>query len=157
MSISRKLSATGVLLLAIVSLAAAIVRLNVQREIITGGYAAHADVDLTLTTLLYWSMLESGLALIASCLPIIQQLLRHTDFRSALSSARIRASFDNLRSRSKSSAYSGSTNPGPAGLYTNIGDTNPSKDNVGYPRDKYEREYHQRSNSVQLRSWGSHV
>ncbi|GKZ19961.1 hypothetical protein AbraIFM66951_002790 [Aspergillus brasiliensis] len=72
MRLGRKLAATGVLLLATISLAAAVVRLIVQGQITNGGYAAHTDVDQTLTILLYWSMIESGLALIASCLPTMR-------------------------------------------------------------------------------------
>ncbi|KAJ5539551.1 hypothetical protein N7513_007883 [Penicillium frequentans] len=45
MKFGRKVAATGVLLLATISLAAAIVRLMVQEQITNGGYAAHTDVD----------------------------------------------------------------------------------------------------------------
>ncbi|PWY66360.1 hypothetical protein BO94DRAFT_579703 [Aspergillus sclerotioniger CBS 115572] len=72
MKFERKVAATSVLLLATISLAAAVVRLIVQGQISNGGYAAHTDVDQTLTILLYWSMIESGLALIASCLPTMR-------------------------------------------------------------------------------------
>ncbi|RAL03701.1 uncharacterized protein BO80DRAFT_349179 [Aspergillus ibericus CBS 121593] len=82
MKFGRKLAATGVLLLATISLAAAVVRLIVQGQITNGGYAAHTDVDQTLTILLYWSMIESGLALIASCLPTMRL---HTAWKKALS------------------------------------------------------------------------
>ncbi|PYI02385.1 hypothetical protein BO78DRAFT_377122 [Aspergillus sclerotiicarbonarius CBS 121057] len=82
MKFGRKLAATGVLLLATISLAAAVVRLIVQGQITNGGYAAHTDVDQTLTILLYWSMIESGLALFASCLPTMRL---HTAWKKAMS------------------------------------------------------------------------
>ncbi|MCJ1275037.1 hypothetical protein MMC21_002837 [Puttea exsequens] len=88
MSVSKKLSITGILSLAAMSLAAAIVRLIVQEQISNGGYAAHTDVNLTLTILLYWSMLESGLALIAACLPTLHYLVSRSFISPAVNSMR---------------------------------------------------------------------
>ncbi|KAE8163761.1 hypothetical protein BDV40DRAFT_132132 [Aspergillus tamarii] len=88
MKLGRKMAATGVLLLATISLAAAVVRLLVQEQITNGGYAAHTDVDQTLTILLYWSMIETGLALVASCLPTMRL---HAALSSAISALRSRS------------------------------------------------------------------
>lgn len=88
MNFGRKMAATGVLLLATISLAAAVVRLLVQEQITNGGYAAHTDVDQTLTILLYWSMIETGLALVASCLPTMRL---HAALSSTISAVRSRS------------------------------------------------------------------
>lgn len=101
MRTSKKLSITGILSLAAVSLAPAIVRLLVQEQISNGGYAAHTDVNLTLTLLLYWSMLESGLALIAACLPTLHNLVSHSFIHPAVNS--VRRLLSSTHSPSKSS------------------------------------------------------
>ncbi|KAL1961996.1 hypothetical protein VTN77DRAFT_687 [Rasamsonia byssochlamydoides] len=87
MKMTQKLAVTAILLLAAVSLAAAVVRLIVQLQISNGGYAAHTNVDLTLTILLFWSMIESGLALIASCLPTLRIMVAQASLSASLKSA----------------------------------------------------------------------
>ncbi|KAL8950966.1 MAG: hypothetical protein Q9222_003027 [Ikaeria aurantiellina] len=99
---SRKASVTGVMMLAAVSLVAAIVRLIVQEQISHGGYAAHTDVNLTLTILLYWSMVESGLALIAACLPVLHVFVARWSLHTTLSRVRSAMRIDSLRSQSSS-------------------------------------------------------
>ncbi|KAF2656067.1 hypothetical protein K491DRAFT_778331 [Lophiostoma macrostomum CBS 122681] len=84
----RKHGVTTIFLLAVCSLAAAVVRLIIQLQISNDGYAAHTNVNLTLSTNLYWCMVESGIALIASCLPILRVLVQSTSFSSAFSSLR---------------------------------------------------------------------
>lgn len=84
------------------------VRLIIQIQIANGGYAAHTDpnrkiyiyilssntfmlmlpVAVTLTSLLYWSMLESGLALIACSLPTLHNLFSHSFIHPAVDSMR---------------------------------------------------------------------
>lgn len=105
MSRSRKISITGIFLLSAMSLAAAIVRLIVQEQISNGGYAAHTDVNLTLTILLYWSMLESGLALIAACLPTLHHLVSKSFIHPAVHS--VRRLLSSTQSSSKSSDHLG--------------------------------------------------
>ncbi|KAI9646006.1 hypothetical protein NHQ30_005444 [Ciborinia camelliae] len=101
---SQKLYITGIFFLAAGSLVAAIIRLMVQLEISNGGYAAHTDVDLTLTILLYYSGLESGLALIAACLPTLHYIIARPPFRHPLSSLGSLLGLDSLRSRFTSSS-----------------------------------------------------
>ncbi|TGO09882.1 hypothetical protein BTUL_0151g00240 [Botrytis tulipae] len=103
---SQKLYITGVFFLAAGSLVAAIVRLMVQLEISNGGYAAHTDVDLTLTILLYYSGLESGLALIAACLPTLHYFIARPPVQNLLSSVGSLLGLDSLRSRFTSSSQS---------------------------------------------------
>ena len=70
-----------------------------------GGYAARTNADrenhpsfvlknntdntqVTLGDLIYWSMIESGLALIAACLPTLHHLLTRSPIKSFISSIR---------------------------------------------------------------------
>ncbi|EDO04749.1 predicted protein [Sclerotinia sclerotiorum 1980 UF-70] len=101
---SQKLYITGIFFLAAGSLVAAIIRLKVQLEISDGGYAAHTDVDLTLTILLYYSSLESGVALIAACLPTLHYLIARPPFRNPFSSVVSLLGINSLRSRGTSSS-----------------------------------------------------
>ncbi|KAF2114302.1 hypothetical protein BDV96DRAFT_600288 [Lophiotrema nucula] len=87
-SVARKLAVIAVFMLAGASLAAAVVRLIIQIQISHGGYSAHTNVNLTLTTNLYWCIIESGIALIASCLPTLRVLFRITTISSAYNSLR---------------------------------------------------------------------
>ncbi|CAG8958209.1 hypothetical protein HYFRA_00000562 [Hymenoscyphus fraxineus] len=96
MKTSKKAYVTGILMLAAVSLAAAVVRLIIETEILNGGYAAHTDVNLTLTNLLYWTMIESGLALISACLPTLHYFAARSTIR--VGSIRSLLHLDSLRS-----------------------------------------------------------
>lgn len=51
-----------------------------------------------MTTLLYWSMIEAGLAIIACCLPTLQSLLPKDGVQSMIAGLRSMASFRPLRS-----------------------------------------------------------
>ncbi|CAF9907949.1 MAG: hypothetical protein HETSPECPRED_007945 [Heterodermia speciosa] len=82
MSISKKISITSIFLLAAVSLIAAIVRLVLKVEISHNGYGSRSDVNLTLSTVLYWSIIESGLALIAASLPTLHSLVARFSLRA---------------------------------------------------------------------------
>ncbi|KAL5118938.1 hypothetical protein ACEQ8H_003067 [Pleosporales sp. CAS-2024a] len=75
MTHKRKLMVSGILLLGAMAVAASIVRLIVYVKALAL-LTALADVDekLVVTLGLYWSLLESGLALIAACLPTLSSL-----------------------------------------------------------------------------------
>ncbi|KAF2115243.1 hypothetical protein BDV96DRAFT_646257 [Lophiotrema nucula] len=75
MTTQRKVMVSGILLLAAMAVAASIARLVVYVKAITL-LTAGSDVDekLVVTLGLYWSLLESGLALIAACLPTLSSL-----------------------------------------------------------------------------------
>ncbi|MCJ1308627.1 hypothetical protein MMC25_002280 [Agyrium rufum] len=88
MSIIRRLGIVGVMSMAALSLAAAIIRLIVQLEITGHGYFATADVNLTLTILLYWSLLESSIGLVASCLPTLHAMTKRHAIDHTISSLR---------------------------------------------------------------------
>lgn len=52
--------------------------------------------------LLYWSMIESGLALIAACLPTLRYLVTRASIRSSISSARTVIKLDSKISQNQS-------------------------------------------------------
>ncbi|KAI4121453.1 MAG: hypothetical protein LQ338_006351 [Usnochroma carphineum] len=74
MSTSRKIAVTGIFLLGAVAIAASVVRMVQFVRVIQVGFDPHADEDLSLTANLYWSMVESGLGLMAVCLPTFRAL-----------------------------------------------------------------------------------
>ncbi|KAM0164188.1 hypothetical protein ACHAQE_002968 [Botrytis cinerea] len=53
------------------AIAASIVRLAVIMAITSRGFDYTEDEDLTVGTALYWGMIETGLALVAACLPTV--------------------------------------------------------------------------------------
>jgi hypothetical protein len=54
----------------------------------------------TLTTLLYWSMIETGLALIAACLPTLHYIVARSSIKAMLSSVRSAIGLNSAGSRS---------------------------------------------------------
>ncbi|KAL8671454.1 MAG: hypothetical protein Q9168_004042 [Polycauliona sp. 1 TL-2023] len=60
------------------------------------GFDPHADEDLSLTANLYWSMVESGLGLVAVCLPTFRALFGKSSLDAMVH--RFRSTFS-LRSR----------------------------------------------------------
>ena len=57
------------------------------------------DVQVTLTILLYWSMIESGLAVIAACLPTLHKFVSTSSIKLTLSRARSFVTFSSDRSQ----------------------------------------------------------
>lgn len=55
---------------------------------------------VTITTILYWSMIEAGLAIIASCLPTLQALFVKGSLQSMVASIRSMISLQSIRSHS---------------------------------------------------------
>lgn len=83
---------------------------NVQ--IVNAGLAKKTDVNMGLTTLMYWSMVEAGLSLIAANLPSVYSLFsQNASLQSTFSSLRSKLalrsfrSTDKLRSSSKDNSY----------------------------------------------------
>ncbi len=69
-------------------------------------------VQVTVSTILYWSMIEAGLAIIAACLPTLQFLIRKVSLDSVVSSVRSALSLHSMRSQQPESR--------PMGPYTSI-------------------------------------
>ncbi|KAI0169962.1 hypothetical protein GGR52DRAFT_592591 [Hypoxylon sp. FL1284] len=76
MSTGKKLAVTGVFLFGLTSLAASAARMAIYLIVLYKGYSAGYDINLTASTMLWWSMLEISLAAIAACLPTLSFLLR---------------------------------------------------------------------------------
>ncbi|MCJ1369192.1 hypothetical protein MMC20_000401 [Loxospora ochrophaea] len=98
MPLWRKLSVTGIMMLAAISIGASITRLVVVIEIDNGGYGGQTDPDFTVSTALYWSMVEGGLALAAACLPTLHYLFGRKAMKSAISTLRSAIALNTLRS-----------------------------------------------------------
>ncbi|KAF7932852.1 uncharacterized protein EAE98_004151 [Botrytis deweyae] len=96
MSTGRKVAVLAVFGLGSIALVASIVRLALFVNItgIASGKIKdpNADNDLLTTRSLFWSMLESGLALVACCLPSLNSLAGLPAFRSMIDSLRSIAS-----------------------------------------------------------------
>ena len=56
------------------AVAASIVRMKYFLDVIKDGFNPHDDEDLAITRNLYWCMVESGLGLLAVCLPTLRSL-----------------------------------------------------------------------------------
>ena len=94
------------------SLCAAIVRMVFNVQIVNAGLAKKTDVNIGLTTLMYWSMVEAGLLPIAANLPSVCSLFSQSaSLQSTFSSLRSKftlrsfRSTDKLRGSSKDKAY----------------------------------------------------
>ncbi|KAL8982597.1 MAG: hypothetical protein Q9205_002945, partial [Flavoplaca limonia] len=112
MSRTKRLTVVGVLLLGAMSFCAAIVRMVFNIQIVNAGLAKKTDVNMGLTTLMYWSMVEAGLSLIAANLPSVYSLFSHSAYlQSTFSSLRSKLalrsfrSTDRLRGSSKEKPY----------------------------------------------------
>lgn len=71
--------------------------------------------QVTVTTILYWSMIEAGLAIIAACLPNLRFLVSKVSLDSVVNSVRSALSLDSLHSQRSRRFVSHSD-----GSYTNI-------------------------------------
>ncbi|KAL8879049.1 MAG: hypothetical protein Q9198_003263 [Flavoplaca austrocitrina] len=94
------------------SFCAAIVRMFFNIQIVNAGLAKKTDVNMGLTTLMYWSMVEAGLSLIAANLPSVysvfsQSASLQSTFSSLRSKLALRSfrSTDRLRGSSKEKPY----------------------------------------------------
>jgi hypothetical protein len=79
MSTGRKIAVIGIFSLGALTIAASITRMIVFIQAVQQlkkDFKSSGDNDLITTAGLYWSMIESGLGLLAACLPTIYHLLR---------------------------------------------------------------------------------
>ena len=97
------------------SIIAAIIKVVVSFEITNAGLNSNVDPDrlfpyflimssayyilVTVSTILYWSMIEAGLAIIAVCLPTLQFLARKASIDSMLHSLRSAFSLKSMLSQ----------------------------------------------------------
>ncbi|KAK3389692.1 plasma membrane protein Pth11-like protein [Podospora didyma] len=88
MSTANKLTAIAIFLLGSATIVASILRLVMQVQIVTVGFAPDADPILTSTQFLYWGMIECGVGIFATCLPVFQVLFRKLPWASLVQSVR---------------------------------------------------------------------
>ncbi|KAJ2988552.1 hypothetical protein NUW58_g3914 [Xylaria curta] len=81
MSKYRKVAITTVFLIGLTSIAASAARAAIYLTVLYAGYGAGYDINQTVTTLLWWSMLEVSLAAIAACLPTLSLLAKDARLR----------------------------------------------------------------------------
>ncbi|MCJ1440998.1 MAG: hypothetical protein MMC23_001484 [Stictis urceolatum] len=111
MSKTRKIAVTGTILLGAAAVGALVARLVLYVEVLRGIAAGvQRNKNLDITTPLWWSMLEVGLALIAACLPTLTYLFRGLSLQLVVHSIRSVFSLRLLRP-SQSIGQSGWTEP----------------------------------------------
>ncbi|MCJ1396026.1 hypothetical protein MMC18_008913 [Xylographa bjoerkii] len=74
--LGRKIGISCVFLLGLVAVAASVTRLAVVTRNYLDGFDPSLDEDLMITEILWWTMVEVGLGLIATCLPTLRFLFK---------------------------------------------------------------------------------
>ncbi|QKX62288.1 uncharacterized protein TRUGW13939_09447 [Talaromyces rugulosus] len=92
----KKLAVTGILLIGSISVIASIIKIIISFQISGGGYRANVDPNLTVGTILYWCMIEAGLANIASNLPLFRGLFDNISLATIIRSVRSTISLDSM-------------------------------------------------------------
>jgi hypothetical protein len=64
--------------------AASIARMIIFLIVSNGSFDSNYDLNQTKRAMFYWSMVEEGLGLISSCLPVLSPLLRRIEFPRTL-------------------------------------------------------------------------
>ncbi|PFH57201.1 hypothetical protein XA68_15381 [Ophiocordyceps unilateralis] len=118
MSTQKKIATSAVFLLGIVAIAASLTRLIMTVQVIQHGFDADADVILTMTSYLYWGMVECALGVVAACLPSLAILGKGFSLQSAWASvfrrwSRRRADASAVRSSDQEYKSQGSFRPLP--------------------------------------------
>ncbi|MCJ1260610.1 hypothetical protein MMC22_000472 [Lobaria immixta] len=88
MAMRRKLIVIGILATGAVSIVASIIKVIITFEIENENLSSNVDADLTISTILYWSLIEGGLAIIAACLPTLRCVIRKISLSSIVHSVR---------------------------------------------------------------------
>jgi len=88
MAPERKLAVLAVFGLGAIAVAASIIRLIIFYHAKEVAFKTGVDNDLLLTQILFWSFVESALALMASCLPVTHSLFRKSSIESVIRSIR---------------------------------------------------------------------
>ncbi|CAD6576753.1 MAG: hypothetical protein ASARMPRED_007869 [Alectoria sarmentosa] len=99
----KKIAVTGIMMLGAASLAASIARLVLYLQTQQAAIQEiPVDFDESITLIMYWSTIETGLALIAACLPTLSYLFNGVSLQSAVNSVRSALSLGSVRSTRKS-------------------------------------------------------
>ncbi|KAI0417809.1 hypothetical protein F5X98DRAFT_133902 [Xylaria grammica] len=84
---TKKVAAAAVFLLGSVSIVASLLRLINLAPIVSNGFQPHVDQLLVVTQYFYWGVVESGVGIIAVCLPTLQFLIRDVSWEPTLRAA----------------------------------------------------------------------
>ncbi|QSZ30119.1 hypothetical protein DSL72_004639 [Monilinia vaccinii-corymbosi] len=97
LTIARKIGILAVFSLGALTIAASIVRMIVFTKATAVNYDPHADFEFICTSGLYWSLIESGLGIIAACLPVQYGLLSTQGVQSIVASLQSAISLRSMR------------------------------------------------------------
>ncbi|RWA08690.1 hypothetical protein EKO27_g6426 [Xylaria grammica] len=114
LSLARKAAITGIFLLGAVAVGAAAARLAIFVSQVKRSLDPTLDENQSVSTVMYWSMIEAGLSLIAACLPTTQHLFHGISLASVVASVRSAISLSSLTGTQNSG---GSRNRPAANLY----------------------------------------
>ncbi|KAI1752989.1 hypothetical protein F4782DRAFT_530103 [Xylaria castorea] len=102
LSRAKKISVVGVFLLGSVSIVASLLRLINLARLVSQGFSADVDGLLVVTQYLYWGLVESGVGIVAACLPTLQFLIRKHSWEPTLRATRNMFSFKSRSDWSRS-------------------------------------------------------
>lgn len=110
LTLGRKIVITAIFLLGGVAIGAAAARLGIFVTQIKYSLDPTIDENKSVSTVMYWSMIEAGLSLIAACLPTTHHLLRGRYISSVVASVRSAISMPSLTRSQGSGGSRGSRN-----------------------------------------------
>ncbi|KAI0381264.1 hypothetical protein F5Y04DRAFT_288906 [Hypomontagnella monticulosa] len=95
LSTTKKIAITGVFLLGAISVAVSLLRLILTERLLRFGFDPHTDAILLITSIQYWGMVESGVAVVAACLPTLWILVKGWSWDPITKAAKDLADFSN--------------------------------------------------------------
>ncbi|KAI1747284.1 hypothetical protein F4782DRAFT_521660 [Xylaria castorea] len=106
LKLTKKIAVTAVFLLGAVTVAVSLLRLVMTARLLVFGFDPDTDAILLITSIQYWGLVESGVAVFAACLPTLWILMKGWSWGPVATVARNLADFSNSslqRLRSKGS------------------------------------------------------
>ncbi|KAG4029788.1 hypothetical protein MFRU_014g00870 [Monilinia fructicola] len=119
LTVARKIGILAIFSLGALTIAASIVRMTVFIQATAVNYDPHADFEFICTSGLYWSMIESGLGVIAACLPAQYGLLNTKGVQSIVASVQSAISLRSMRSSSQHPSNENGANGSERNMYAN--------------------------------------
>ncbi|KAF2967815.1 hypothetical protein GQX73_g5751 [Xylaria multiplex] len=101
LSFAKKISVVGIFLLGSVIVASLLRLINLAR-LVSQGFSPDVDGLLVVTQYLYWGVVESGVGIIAACLPTLQFLIRKHYWKPAIQATKKIFSFKGSSNSSRS-------------------------------------------------------
>ncbi|KAI1741276.1 hypothetical protein F4680DRAFT_72722 [Xylaria scruposa] len=90
---TKKIAVTAVFLLGAVTVAVSLLRLVMTARLVIFGFDPDTDPVLLITSIEYWGLVESGVAIFAACLPTLWILIQGWSWRAVATVARNLADF----------------------------------------------------------------